>query len=1195
MKRTRKLTALLLAIVLSVTPGFGSISAASQGVDVQNLPEDVEEAFTDTVEPAESETESPGEELQDVEEGVREEEPEAGDALEESETEGTQEGFWPEDTEEGDQGEEPGTENFNEEVSQAEISGEVTEEESAREEAPEAEKTEGIRKENTTNTETEEETALVNYLVVDEPVVVTPGTQRIMTSIGDGSSEVTSAVLTYQNKKTGKVFHANAADILDDFVLFNMEFSSESQTGTYKLTEIAYTLNGTTTATTFSKMGIDAAFGVNQTVDTQPDDVLLTDEELAELAAATEMDVVTVSGSADSGDIENAMEDAGCDPSAASKMTGVSSRAKGASYKGSNSVVVVLDAGHGGNDGGASQNGIVEKKVNLKIAQYCRDELSEYAGVKVIMTRDSDIALTLAQRAQVAIDNRADVFISLHNNSSTSSGPNGANVYYPNNNYNSSVGSKGRSLATIIEAKLTSLGLASGGIHIRNSENNTKYPDGSLADYYGVIKRCKEYGIPGLIVEHAFVSNPGDAQKFLSTDAQLKKLGVADATGIAEYFGLKKGVGFISILASGSDSLELTWTKASESVTGYMIYRSTDKKDGFKKVATISSPSITNWKDTGLEPGVTYYYKIRTYTKSGSGNKYGSYSAVASGEIMGIPSIKSIKSSNDKKLVITWNAVDNADNYEIYRASSKDGKYSQRAMVSGEKTSYTDSGLKPGKLYYYKIRVMKKDGTATTYSEWCSSVSGRTAKKPSDLRISSRNSTTLRISWTPDKKAAGYIITRATSKTGKYKKVATVKGGSTKYYDNKKLKSGKTYYYKVETYNYNGKKKGYSGASEAVSGKTLAGTSITKIVPTSASKETISWKKIKEAKGYEIYQSTSKDGKYSKIKTISSNKTTSYKVTGLKAGTKYYYKVRTYIKVNGVKGYGDYSVVRGARVGKKPVITAEGTTGTKIKISWAAVKDAAGYDVYRSTSEKGTYSRIKTLKADAVSYTDSRLKMTKKYYYKVEAKMKGYKATGTAGMSKVAGAYPVRETQIVSVEANEEETLAVNWKKVKNITGYEVYRSEEEDGAYDLLETITDYSVDSYVDSTAGKSKIYWYKIRLVNTYEGKTIYGKYSGPVSGIILTAPASVTVTPVSAGQLDISWTAAENATGYILYRSMAQEGEYTEIARTASVTTYSDTTVAAGTVYYYKIKSLGADNKTSIFSAAASGRTMENQVP
>ncbi len=1170
MKMVRRTAALLLALAVSFTSGYTDITAASVSDSSGYVTEEgtAGEAGVQEENEISLEENIPGTETPDISQGEVNSEIETPEVLPEDVSAET--------TESADT-------SLEEEVSETPVSTESAEEISDTEEAVQEETEEPLEEETEKKARGAEEIGLVNFLVVSEPMVNTPGTQRIMTSIGDGSSKVESAVLTYENKETGKIYEAESKEILDDFVLFEMDFPKDSQTGTYQLKELTYTMEGLTTTTAFAKMGIDASFGVNEVADTKPDDVLLTDEELSALTESVEANVVTLDENTDAEDIGEALKQAGCDAGALQESA---ARVKGASSKGMSSLIVVLDPGHGGSDGGATGNGLVEKNLNLKIGQYCKEELEKYAGVKVIMTRESDTYLTLAQRAQVAIDNRANVFVSLHINSNVSAGPNGANVYYPNNSYNSSVGNTGKNLASVIESKLTDLGLASGGIHIRNSENNTRYPDGSLADYYGVIKRCKENGIPGLIVEHAFISNASDA-KFLSSDENLKKLGVADATGIAEYYGLKKGVGFTSIVAAGSDSLELAWKKVS-GVSGYEIYRSTKSDGGFEKIATINSSDTTNYKDTGLTPGTVYYYKMRTFTKSGSKTTYGSYSKVESGGTIAKTAISSLKSKNHKSLEISWNVVGSVTGYEISRSTSKDGTFKQIAMIASQSQSnYTDSTVKAGKLYYYKIRAVGQEGTTTVYSDWSDAVSGRTAIKPAGIRVRSKNSTTLEISWKGDKNAAGYTIKRAESKNGKYTKIATVKGGNTTSYDNKKVKAGKTYYYQVEAYNYNGEKKGYSGYSSAASGKTIKAVSITKVQSTSSTKQTITWKKSNEANGYQIYQSTSKNGTYKKIKTIKNKKTTSYKVSGLTPGVKYYYKIRTTNKVNGATGYSDYSTVRAARVAKAVIGQAEGVSGTKIKLSWDKVKDADSYVIYRSTSSGGTYKKIGTAKGSATSYTDSKLNMTKKYYYKLEVKMKGYKATGTSGKSARATAYPIRQTQIASVEPNDTGALLIRWNQVKDIKGYEVYRSTEWDGAYTLLTTVNDYSVTSFADTTIQPSVSYWYKVRLVNTYDGKTIYGSYSAPAEGSSLAAPGNVTVTSVSETQLDITWTAVNGASGYIIYRSTQPQGEYTEIGRAGNTTAFSDTTVVKDTVYYYKIKSVDAKNRTSIFSSVASG--------
>ena len=103
----------------------------------------------------------------------------------------------------------------------------------------------------------------------------------------------------------------------------------------------------------------------------------------------------------------------------------------------------------------------------------------------------------------------------------------------------------GTELGQKIERQLAALGLYDRGVKYRDSEFDGvggpyEYEDGHLADYYSAIERSRQHGFPGIIVEHAFVTNASDAA-FLSNEANLKALGVADATGIAEQYGLTKG------------------------------------------------------------------------------------------------------------------------------------------------------------------------------------------------------------------------------------------------------------------------------------------------------------------------------------------------------------------------------------------------------------------------------------------------------------------------------------------------------------------------------------------------------------------------------------------------------------------------------------------------------------------------------
>ena len=237
--------------------------------------------------------------------------------------------------------------------------------------------------------------------------------------------------------------------------------------------------------------------------------------------------------------------------------------------------------------------------------------------MQVYLTRDSDQEVGLSARVEQAAAAGADVFISIHNNASSNLNTSGSMVFYPNGNYRPELNKEGAGLAQSILNQLTSLGLTDLGIRTRDSENKTKYKDGSLADYYSVIRNSKLQNLTGLIVEHAFVSCEADRKNYLGTDAQLEKLALADVKGIADYYGLEY-IGLdkpaVTLSAPDSKQLEISWEEQ-EDARGYLVYRSEKKNSGYKKIATVTGSYNTAYVDTGLALNKNYYYKVKAYRK----------------------------------------------------------------------------------------------------------------------------------------------------------------------------------------------------------------------------------------------------------------------------------------------------------------------------------------------------------------------------------------------------------------------------------------------------------------------------------------------------------------------------------------------------------------------------------------------------
>lgn len=200
---------------------------------------------------------------------------------------------------------------------------------------------------------------------------------------------------------------------------------------------------------------------------------------------------------------------------------------------GNGDIVVVIDPGHGAYDGGAVSpaTGDSEAVLNWNIAKYMKAELETYAGVRVYVTRAGNEWYSNAGRALFGKAVGADVVISIHNNSSGDSGVNGFVAYGSVvDGYVEPTKNLCLNMARYIQA--AGLGLHADGYLTRRGGNPAE-------DYYTIIDEGIKAGIPTIIAEHCFLSNASDADFIHGTENQ-RKVGVADAAAVAEYFGLSK-------------------------------------------------------------------------------------------------------------------------------------------------------------------------------------------------------------------------------------------------------------------------------------------------------------------------------------------------------------------------------------------------------------------------------------------------------------------------------------------------------------------------------------------------------------------------------------------------------------------------------------------------------------------------------
>ena len=389
----------------------------------------------------------------------------------------------------------------------------------------------------------------IEFVYVDQKDISVGDTQNVVVSFAD-SKNADGSTLYYQ-KQGGKIESIKASKSADGAALYEIPFKTASDCGKYNLVKVAW--NGSSSGE--SKIASDTEDGysfsvVDKVVDEDEDGVsaysLDGNGEITKEDSVADAIVSATNETANSSSDDDAAvsEGAAGEVQSYASVAGVAPLAIGGDEsRASKKMVIALDAGHGGSDSGAVNEGkgLYEKTLTLKIAQYCKAELDTYSNVSTYMTRSGDEYVGLSERVKRAVNAGANVFVSFHINSAESVAT-GFEVWVQNDSsWRYYLHEQSSQLGSNILSKLTALGLANRGNKESDSKSGNKYADGSPADYLTVLEQSRQNNIPAVLIEHGFINGKPADQNLLSSESGLKSMGVADAKAIAENYGLSKG------------------------------------------------------------------------------------------------------------------------------------------------------------------------------------------------------------------------------------------------------------------------------------------------------------------------------------------------------------------------------------------------------------------------------------------------------------------------------------------------------------------------------------------------------------------------------------------------------------------------------------------------------------------------------
>ena len=480
------------------------------------------------------------------------------------------------------------------------------------------------------------------------------------------------------------------------------------------------------------------------------------------------------------------------------------------------------------------------------------------------------------------------------------------------------------------------------------------------------------------------LTNEGEWRDYYSTYANNVEVGTASVTLTAKRYGVYvdknqwrgsyKGTATVEYtilpdLPTGvttktvNDGIKLSWNAAKAAGVTYLVqYR----PENTYTWTTAGKTTDTSYTVTGLPDNMVYLYRLRT-VKTVDGVEYQSTSytiPVADGPIITV----SVRQENGKPQV-TWRAYEGAVRYRVYRADSENGIYKPMFTCTG--TSYCNTSAEPGKTYYYKVAAIMSDGSSSFSSvKKCAAVCAIPVVKSGNNAVSGKPT----LSWDRVAGAVRYEVYRATTENGTYSKYFTTTGTT---YTNTSATVGNTYYYKVVAI---GEKAELNATSKVISGICNCAQPVVKKGNNADSgKPTLSWGKVAGAVKYEVYRATTKNGTYSKYFTTTG---TTYTNTSAAAGSTYYYKVKA-VAAN-VACSAESNVIQNACYCAKPNVVCGNQAKTGLPtLAWNRVAGAVRYEVYRSESSNGTFTKYFT--TTGTTYTNTSAKEGRTYYYKVKA------------------------------------------------------------------------------------------------------------------------------------------------------------------------------------------------------------------
>lgn len=293
-----------------------------------------------------------------------------------------------------------------------------------------------------------------------------------------------------------------------------------------------------------------------------------------------------------------------------------------------------------------------------------------------------------------------------------------------------------------------------------------------------------------------------DNVKVGMADAKVSFVGYNGSLTYKEAFAVVPSkVEELKVKEATKEAITLEW-KENSNADGYFVYKSMDAGETYEVVGTVEGKDVLTFQDTAMKFNAIFEYYVCAYKDIAELQ----YVGVKSDDVKQVtpletPKLASVSSVAYNKIALKWDRVDGAVGYQVYKSSTKNGKYTCIADIKdGEATTYTDTKCELGKEYYYYIKACQKIEEQEFYGDASATV--KEQAKPASVRIagSTTGGTAVKLSWKASEKADGYEVYRSQGHVGSYQLVYKAEKGDILSWSESGLEKGTNYFYRVRPY-----------------------------------------------------------------------------------------------------------------------------------------------------------------------------------------------------------------------------------------------------------------------------------------------------------------------------------------------------------------------------------------------------------